>query len=256
VNVLSTKVALRERTLAEVFDLSFRFLVVRGGRKYLRLWLFSCAPMLALCCWLRFLKLEWLWVWAAALVGFVVAQIPFTLAASRLLLEDDLAVGAVVKAWLLKIPGQLISHGIASVLLLGSGLVIVPVPFLAGRLLFLPEVTLLEGSGFVRALERGGRMSRHRLGETLQACLLLLVIWVFFILGTDVLGRALQVDLLGFPPPADSLADGGSWYALAGFFIAVPVLATARFLAYIDGRTRREAWDVQLRFTDLAERAG
>jgi hypothetical protein len=35
--------------------------------------------------------------------------------------------------------------------------------------------------------------------------------------------------------------------------LAVPFLATARFLAYIDGRTRREAWDVQLRFTELAK---
>lgn len=252
-NVLSTKVALRERTLAEVFDLSFRFVAARGGKKYLRLWLYSCFPMLALCCWLRWLKLDWPWVWAAAAAGFVVAQIPFTLAASRLLLEDELALGAVVKASLRKIPGQLFSHAVASVLLVGSGLVIIPVPFLAARLLFLPEVTLLEGSSFVRALERGGRMSRTRMSETLQTCLLLLVVWAFFIVGTDALGRALQVDVLGFPPSADSLVDGGSWYALLGFFVAVPVLATARFLAYIDGRTRREAWDVQLRFTDVAE---
>jgi len=53
--------------------------------------------------------------------------------------------------------------------------------------------------------------------------------------------------------PADALLRGGSWFALCGFFLAVPFLATARFLAYIDGRTRREAWDVQLRFTELAK---
>ena len=46
-NVLFTKVALRERTLSEVFDLAFRFSVVRGGRLYLRLWMVSCFPFWA-----------------------------------------------------------------------------------------------------------------------------------------------------------------------------------------------------------------
>ena len=251
-NVLSTRVALRERTLAEVFDLAFRFVVVRGGRKYFQLWLLSCAPLLALCIALRHARADWLVVWSVALAGFVVAQVPYTLAASRLLLEDELALKALLRAWLVKAPGQLLVHGLAAALLAATGLVLVPLPFLAARLLFLPEITLLEGSGFVRALERGGRMSRSRFAQTLQACVLLLAVWAFFILGAELTGRALQVDLLSFPPPADALSEGGSWFSLCGFFLAVPFLSTARFLAYIDGRTRREAWDVQLRFTELA----
>ena len=59
-NVLTTRVVLRERSLAEVFDLAFRFVVVRGGRKYLRLWLVSCAPLLLLCIGLRQLQ-HWSW---------------------------------------------------------------------------------------------------------------------------------------------------------------------------------------------------
>jgi hypothetical protein len=252
VNVLSTKVALRERTLPEVFDLAFRFVVRRGGKKFVQLWVLGCAPPLVLCCWLRYLRVGWAGVWAVALVGFVLGQVPFTLAASRLLLEDSLSVGGVARAWLGKVPSQLWNHALGAVLVVGSGLVVAPLPFLAARLLFLPEITLLEGSGFLRALERGGRMSNARFGETLQSVLLLLVVWAFFILGAEVTGRGVVVELLGFPPPRDSLREGGSWAALVGFFLAIPVLATARFLAYIDGRTRREAWDVQLRFTELA----
>lgn len=251
-NVLSTRVALRERTLAEVFDLAFRFVVVRGGRKYFQLWLLSCAPLLALCIGLRQRQAEWSVVWLVAVVGFVVAQVPYTLAASRLLLEDDVALKGLLRASLLKVPGQLLAHGLAAMVLAATSVVVVPVPLLAPRLLFLPEITLLEGSGFARALERGGRMSRSRFAPMLQSCLLLLAVWAFFILGAEVTGHALQVELLSFPPPADSLSEGGSWFALFGFFLAVPFLATARFLAYIDGRTRREAWDVQLRFTELA----
>lgn len=251
-NVLSTRVVLRERTLSEVFDLAFRFVMARGGRGYLRLWSMSCLPPWALCCALRHLGWSWGVVWAVALVGFVLAQIPFTLSASRLLLEDSIAMGGVARAWLGKVPSQLWNHAVGAALVVGSGLVIVPLPFLAARLLFLPEITLLEGSGFVNALERGGRMSRARFGETFQMVLLLLTVWAFFILGAETTGQAVMVELLGFPPPRDSLLEGGSWFALFGFFLAVPVLATARFLAYIDSRTRREAWDVQLRFTELA----
>ena len=251
-NVLTTRVALRQRTLSEVFDLAFRFVVVRGGRKYLQLWLVSCAPLVGLCVFLRRQQLGWQAVWAAAFAGFVVAQIPFTLAASRLLLGDELPLGALVRAWLGKVPGQLVAHAVALAGLGLGALIVFPVPFLAARLLFLPEIMLLEGSGLLRAYERGGRMTRSRLPQALLVSVLLLSVWAAFVLAAEVTGRAVQVDLLSFPEPADALRSGGSWFALLGFFVAVPFLSTARFLAYIDSRTRREAWDVQLRFTELA----
>jgi hypothetical protein len=253
VNVLTTRVVLRERTLAEVFDLAFRFVAVRGGRKYLRLWFMSCAPPLAICLWLRYAHLEWAWVWAVACVGFVIAQIPFTLAASRLLLGDELSLGSLTRAWLPRIPGQVVMHALAGALIAATGVVIVPIPFLAARFLYLPEISLLEGSSLIRAYERGTRLSRNRLAHAMETAALLLTVWAAFILGAEVLGRAVQEDLLSLPPPTDALVNGGSWFALCGFFAAVPFLATARFLAYIDGRTRREAWDVQLRFTELAK---
>ena len=251
-NVLTTRVVLRERSLAEVFDLAFRFVVVRGGRKYLRLWFVSCAPLLLLCIGLRQQHWEWEWVWTVAFAGFVIAQIPFTLAASRLLLGDELSLASLARAWLTKVPGQLLMHAVALLAMALSSLVIVPLPFLAARFLFLPEITLLEGSGLLRAYERGSRISRNRLAWALETSLLLLTVWAAFVLGAEVLGRAVQDDLLSFPPPADALTSGGSWFALCGFFGAIPFISTARFLAYIDGRTRREAWDVQLRFTELA----
>jgi hypothetical protein len=144
-------------------------------------------------------------------------------------------------------------HALALTVMAASSFMLAPLPFLAARFLFLPEITLLEGSGPLRAYERGSRMSRNRLAHALETSFLLLAIWAAFVLGAEVLGRAVQEDLLSFPAPADTLSSGGSWFALCGFFAAVPFLATARFLAYIDARTRREAWDVQLRFTELAD---
>lgn len=254
-NVLQTKVALRERTLAEVFDLSFRFVIVRGGRRYLQLWLIACAPLLAACVWLRRTGADWGAVWSLAVGGFVIAQIPFTLSASRLLLADELRVKDMVKAWLPRIPGQLLMHAVALVLLVASAFIIVPLPILAARFVYLPEISLLEGSGLIRAYERGTRLAKNRLAQAIETSFLLLAVWAAFVLGAEVTGSAVQVDLLSFPPPSDALSGGGSWFSLFGFFAAVPFIATARFLSYIDGRTRREAWDVQLRFTELAKQA-
>jgi hypothetical protein len=254
-NVLQTKVVLRERTLAEVFDLAFRFTIVRGGRRYLRLWLVSCAPLLAGCIWLRSAGADWFSVWSAAVAGFVAAQIPFTLSASRLLLADELSLKDVIKAWLPRVPGQLFLHAVSLVLLGVAALVIVPLPFLAARFVYLPEISLLEGSSLLRAYERGARLAKSRLPQALETSFLLLSVWAAFVLAAEVTGNAIEVDLLSLPAPTDTLSSGGSWFSLFGFFAAVPFIATARFLSYIDGRTRREAWDVQLRFTELAKQA-
>jgi hypothetical protein len=51
------------------------------------------------------------------------------------------------------------------------------------------------------------------------------------------------------------LDEGGSAPALLGLFLAVPYWATARFLFYVDLRTRRDGWDVQVRFMSLASQA-
>lgn len=253
-NVLSTRVALRERGIAEVFDLAFRFVVARGGRRYFRLWLWSCLPMLLGCVALRWRGVEWFWVWVAACAGFVVAQVPFTLAASRLLLGDELPLRPLVKAWLPRIPGQLLMHALVVVALGASAFVVFPVPFLLARFLYLPEIALLEGSGFWRAYERGTRFTRQRLSMAIETIVLMTVVLCSFVLGADITGSAIWDDLLSLPPLADALEEaGGSWFALLGFYVSVPFLATARFLTYIDARTRREAWDVQLRFTELAK---
>ena len=53
--------------------------------------------------------------------------------------------------------------------------------------------------------------------------------------GAGVVGRV--------PPGLDS----------AGALLSAPFVAAAGFLAYIDMRTRKEGWDIQLRFMALAE---
>jgi len=72
----------------------------------------------------------------------------------------------------------------------------------------------------------------------------------------DLLGNALTsfVLQLGYPT-GELFSDGGSGFAVFGALLAVPLVAAARFLGYVDLRTRKEGWDIQLRFVALAEQS-
>ena len=75
-------------------------------------------------------------------------------------------------------------------------------------------------------------------------------------MAAETLGDAIIDSVLQLGQPfGDLWKEGGSGYALLGFFLAVPVVAAARFLKYIDVRTRKEGWDIQLRFVALAEQS-
>src|SRR5262249_4133402 len=56
-------------------------------------------------------------------------------------------------------------------------------------------------------------------------------------------------------PAGELWTDGGSGFAVLGALLAVPVVAAVRFLGYVDLRTRKEGWDIQLRFVALAEQS-
>ena len=66
-----------------------------------------------------------------------------------------------------------------------------------------------------------------------------------------VVGFVLQ---LGHPT-GELFSDGGSGFAVLGALLAVPLAAAVRFLGYVDLRTRKEGWDIQLRFVALAEQS-
>jgi hypothetical protein len=89
--------------------------------------------------------------------------------------------------------------------------------------------------------------------------MLLCIVAVQFavVLCSELLGLGVFAYLLQLGSPLGSLfEDGGSPYALLGLFLSTPLVATARFLTYIDGRTRRDAWDVQVHFQSIRADAG
>ena len=72
---------------------------------------------------------------------------------------------------------------------------------------------------------------------------------------TELLGQSVLDDVLLLGKPFGAVAsDGGSPFAILGLLGSVPFVSTARFLQYIDTRTRADGWDVQVRFLAINAR--
>ncbi len=119
--------------------------------------------------------------------------------------------------------------------------------------LFLYEAVLLEQSRPSAAIKRSRQFVRAVSSRSWSAALMLVTVWATILFLSDQVLRFIVEDLLqtGFVAPG-SFGVGGSPYLAFGLLVAVPVLAVTRFLLYIDGRTRVDGWDVQVKFMALA----
>ena len=114
-----------------------------------------------------------------------------------------------------------------------------------------PEAVLLERHGISDALARARRFAFGHYDVLFRVLLAQGVAFVGGAVLADQLGGALLDFGLQLGRPFGALFEGGSLSALLGLFAAVPFVASARFLQYIDGRTRRDGWDIQLAFLAL-----
>jgi hypothetical protein len=97
---------------------------------------------------------------------------------------------------------------------------------------------------------------KGQVGRAIALFLSIAVARAGFIVLAEVLGQGVVDETLQLGRPFGSLVGGaGSLYALAGFFLSIPYVTAIRFLGYIDLRTRKEGWDVQLRFSALQQAA-
>jgi hypothetical protein len=132
--------------------------------------------------------------------------------------------------------------------------ILVPLPIFAARLFFVSEAVLLESGSPMASLSRSSRLVLYRSLSCLGLALASLCAPFLFALAADLIGNTLVEMVFQMGRPFGSLAaDGGSAYAVAGALLSAPFVASASFLGYIDMRTRKEGWDIQLRFMALAE---
>ncbi|MBX3183284.1 MAG: hypothetical protein KIT72_04045 [Polyangiaceae bacterium] len=251
-NIEQARVEIRQRSLLEVVDLAFRYVVDLGGRLYLKLWLVYCLPwVVALYACARLLELSWWWLWLIAVCVGQAVQAVFTVAAGRLMFQRTTSVREVTSQLGSRLGALLGALLLSRVLLLLSSLVLIITPFVWARFAFLPEAVLLEGASSTKSLGRAGRIVQHDLGFTLGLGLWLTVLTACVMVASEVLGQALVRDVLQLGEPLGSYRDGGSVFLLLGYTASWVMSGTLRFLAYINVRTRWDGWDVQVRFMAL-----
>ncbi len=256
-NLGDSAIVLRPRSLTEVMDLAFRLCFSVAFSLYARLVLYVVVPLLAGCLALRYaLDVRWSVVWLAAFLTVPLVEALFTVAVSQIIFSPLItprAVFAVFRKRLVALFGSFVIRAVGFVIgVITMGILM---PFVGIRLLLLDEACLLEGLSGTRAYERAHRLISLRTGKAFLVLLMLLGARFGGVVTAELLFDGLVNDLLQFGRPFGWLfADGGSPAAIAGFFLAVPFVATARFLYYIDTRTRSDGWDIQLRFTAIRAR--
>ncbi len=253
IDLLHARVAFRDRPLSDVLDLALRFLVVHG-RAYGLVALGTIVPMLALSL-VAGLLIGWRTAWVVAIPLALVAEIPFTVLASRLVFEERVSARDVLVTGLREAPRVFFVRVLSAVLfVMGLAMLIVPGFWLATIFLFQSEVLLLERASIGQAFGRAQRVASSATSDVFVGVLSLALVLVVGVLLADIAGRAVIGELLQFRPPRPLTSAGGGVLAIAGLFALLPYLATARFFLYLNVRTRAEGWDIQTRFAAIAAR--
>lgn len=248
------QIVLRPRSLGETLDLAVRF-AVRFRGPLGRAALVVGGPSFALLAVARLaLGAPWWAVWCGAAVLAPLSEIVVTAIMGRLLFDPEARVAPAAREALARIVpfavarlGALAAHVALGVFTLGvASLVSI------SRLAFVPEVVVLERQGVRAAYRRSAEAVSLGVASRVGPALWGLVAAV--VLAAEWAGQGVVSSLLLLGEPVGSLMhDGGSLYAIAGSFVGCAFAAVARFLAFIDGRTRSDGWDVQVRM--LAVRA-
>lgn len=255
VDVLTARVAFRDRSAIDVLDLALRFIVVHG-RAYaiVTVWIALPAALAAIAAadaW------GWTTAWLVAIPLWLAAQVPFTLLASRLVFERNVRARTVIRASLREIPRILVMRVLwGAIVAVGAIFFVVPALWALGAFHFMPEVMLLERASVGQAFARAQRVAAASIGESLVAYLFGALVVAASIALAELGGRTVIADLLQFRAPPAAWTEGGSVLAMVGLFASLPFTATARFFTYLNVRTRVEGWDIQTRFAALAARAG
>lgn len=248
-------IVLRPRTIAEVVDLAFRLTFSLALPLYAKLSAVVLLPILAGALALRYAaRWDWAPIWVGVVFTSVLAEGVFTVAAGRLLFAEDLRVREVLGAYLRRLPSYFFAVVFSQALLIAAAgaSLLIAAPFVWPSLVFVHEASLLEGAGPVAAMQRASRFVKGRAATTFGLLLMLLAGQGAALVIGELLGQGLLDDVLQLGRPLGALRDGGSPFAIAGLLASVPFVATARFLQYIDTRTRADGWDVQVRFLAIA----
>jgi hypothetical protein len=250
-NVWEARVVVRERSLVEIVDLALRFSLVLGAGLYVRLGACLLLPSYGLCWWLLQSGVSPVLVGALGVALYSLLQLPFTVAAGRLMFNARVSLSEVLKASLRLLFRASLARCLALLLIVSGSSLVIIAPLVLARALYMGEVVVLEGAGALAAYRRTTRLTFRRVPQTLGVWLAIVLSSAASIALAQIFISALAAEGLAIEA-LPSVWEGVDLQAgLAGLFLSVPLVASLRFLAYIDNRTRREGWDIQVRFLEL-----
>jgi hypothetical protein len=255
-NLGAARVVLRVRTAADLLALAAPF-CLRNRAVTLPLAATVLLPAFAGCLLARYvLGWRWAFVWLLAIGLGALCEAAFTVAYSELMFLAPAAVrrGAILGRTVRRLPSFVVARVLTTVIHVVAFCVFLLILYTASICLIVPEVSLLEGAGPFAAIGRSARAVKGRGAAAFGVALAIALLPGAGVLAGELVGSTLVSMVLQLGEPFGNLfhGSGGTPYALAGFFVTVPLVASARFLTYIDLRTRKEGWDIQLRFMEMA----
>lgn len=252
-DLLEARVALRHRSLLDVFDLSLRFLVAHP-LPYAILCVVVLGPALAVSLAVAAAS-GWTAAWWTAVVLLGFARVPFLVLGSRLVFDRVVPIGDVLGAALRALPGVgLLRFVAACAFALGTLIFVLPALWLGSIFLYIDEAKVLERAPVFAAFGRSQRLAGADAGDAFLFFVLFGLLHVGGVFLGDAALRGILGGLLQVTPPPPLMEEGGSVLAMISFWALVPYLSTTRLLAYLNVRTKAEGWDVQTRFARLARR--
>jgi hypothetical protein len=256
-NLLAARVVLRQRSLADSLDLALPFCLA-NKRPLGVLAVVVMGPLAALTAYLRIAR-HWPWpaLWAVCVAWSLLFEGVFTVALGELLFKPpaEVRVRTFIARFFRRFPAIVVAVAVRQVVLaFAATLVIFPVFIVAPSSIFVPEAVLLEGATLGKALARSRALARNRGGTCIGLWVTSMLLIALGAVSMDVVCNSVVGVVLQLGRPTGELFEnGGSGFAVLGALLAVPLAAAVRFLGYVDLRTRKEGWDIQLRFVALAE---
>ena len=252
-NLANARIVMRTRSRGELLDLAALWSFSKDRRLYLGLAAIVLLPSLMTCVLARYVA-EWSWwaVWSLAVGQAMVSQGVFTVATGRALFEEHVTIRTVLSHYARHLSSYIGALIVTRLGLAVGALTVIGLPFAWVRFAYIHEASVLEGNATGAAITRSGRLGRRSTETAMLGGGLLLAI-AAAVVGGELIGHGLVEFALQLGRPFGTLwQDGGTLYALIGFHAALPYVAVARFLAYVDERTRGDGWDIQIRFMALA----
>ena len=245
-------IQVRERSFLDVLDLAL--LVVRHHPRTLGLAALSgIAPFAALNAWLTS-DPEFPPILFASLVLLETpwATAPLTAVLGSLMFGQRPTVLGLLGRLLGSVPALFVFQFLLRTVLIVT---VIFYPLIPSQLVFLNEVIVLEQDRWWKSLGRSTRLCARRGGDLFAQWLGQLAFGAIFVacfwFGTGAALRSLTTSSLTWDQPAWSDLYGVRFQL--GLWLAIAFFAVARFLTYIDHRTRNEGWEIQLRLRDVGQ---